>query len=92
MIMSTGDIKENYEILDVTYNYVTVKDTRIIKFIKEKDNMIIEAFDKVNFNLMEYAERIGGNGVIHIRYDTKFLNQDNDVMAFGYGTVIKLID
>ncbi|MEK4925008.1 heavy metal-binding domain-containing protein [Cytobacillus sp. FSL R5-0569] len=94
MIISTGDIKEKYEILNVYYTYAAspIEDTRFIRFTKEKDDMIIKALDKVNLNLIEYAENIGGNGIIHLRYDTKFFNQDKNVMVTGYGTVIKLID
>ncbi|MCM3323311.1 MULTISPECIES: heavy metal-binding domain-containing protein [Cytobacillus] len=93
MIMSTGDIKEKYEVLDVYHNYITtpVKENKLISFTKEKD-LISEAFNKINLQVMEYAESMGGDGVIHIRYDTKFFNQDKNVMVSGYGTVIKLID
>lgn len=91
--MSTGDIKEKYEVLEVYYKYVAtpVREKKFISFSPEKD-LVTEAIKHINLSMRKYAESIGGDGIIHIHYDTKFYNQDKNVMATGYGTVIKFID
>lgn len=53
-------------------------------------NPFERCFDKVNSRLMSIADSVNADGVIHIRYETHIVNNNEDVFLTAYGTLIKL--
>lgn len=91
MIFSTGDIKESYTTLDVVMAADFSTSTKKFMGMKINNgvNPLENCFEKVNERLIFFAESVNADGVIHIKYETHLINND-EIFITAYGTLIKL--
>lgn len=86
VLISTGDIKQDYEIVDIVFA-VQVFSTRIIGITGEKT---LEALPKLNKKLKKAAEALGCNAIIWMRYDSDTVDPGvQRVIAYGTGVKLK---
>lgn len=84
VILSTGDIKAEYEIVDIVFAVQVVRS----HFVRSGGRETLEFLPQVNDKLREAASGKGCDGVIYLDYD---FARDNDVQVItAYGTGVKL--
>ena len=85
IIASTGDIKNNYEIIGTTSFYFN-------SLINKEPKKIVDIFDFIIENLKRQAKEKGGDAVLFIKMDLEnvvtALNVHYDF--FAYATVVKI--
>lgn len=86
MIISTGDIRQNYKIIDVVFAYGCQKEGVILGLNKDK------AFEKVKNDLAKSASSIGADAVIYATFDYRIaVDGKKQVLEFiANGTAVKL--
>ena len=90
MLLSTGDIKDNYQVLDLVF----ASGNSTEGFLKNCQP--IDAYQKVAQLLAKTASSIGADGVINIRFDfrvaaTQGVFSPNQVFeVYAYGTAVKV--
>ena len=92
ILISTGDIREPYEILDAIF----AVDGSTESFFSELNPD--EAFEDVKQQLRERCHRLGGHAVINCHFEYRnaladgFLGKKQALEIFGYGTAIRFLD
>ena len=93
MILSTGDIKNDYQIIDLVFAYGTSNED------KQKACKPLEAYSDVSKILAHTAGQLGADAVINIRFDTRVAAEKTPAggshkvfEVYGYGTAVKIID
>jgi len=74
IILSTGDIKEDYEVIDVILHSKPI-------YSNETE---VDAFRNLKEHLRKWTKMNGGDAIIHCRFE--FLAEE----VRGYGTVVKI--
>ncbi len=87
MIISTGDLKQNYEIIDVVF----AMDSHKEGFFSNVDPN--KAFEGVKTALAAKCQAANGNAVINCQFEYRVaLDGKKQVMEiFAYGTIVKLV-
>ena len=85
IIVSTGDLKQNYEIIDAIFAIDSHKEGLFKGADPEK------AFTNVKNELRKTCVRLGGNAVINCQFEYRVaLDKSSQVMEiFAYGTAVK---
>ncbi len=86
IIASTGDIKENYEVIGTTSAFFST-------LVQKKPEKMTDIFDYLIKELMENASNSGGDGIIHIKVDKENFTSGYSIGSniLAYGTIIRLI-
>ncbi len=82
VILSTGDIKKDYEIIDVIFAQAGIHNPY---FAGPQYN---ESFDELKKILKQKCAEIGGNAVINVRFEYQH-TKNNIHELFSYGTCVK---
>ena len=91
MIISTGDIKKDYEIIDTIFAMDSHKEGLIFGADPGK------AFDGVKNQLSKKCKSIGGNAVINCQFEYRvavgdgLMSKKQVIEIFAYGTAVKII-
>ena len=88
MLLSTGDIPQKYEIIDLVFTHGSSSDGAL-KGVEPP-----QAFQILADWLGQTAQRAGADAVIHIRFDFQFAQGFLGTRAFevfAYGTAVKLV-
>ena len=92
MILSTGDITNNYQIIDLVFAYGISNED------KQKGSNPLEAYSHASKILAHTAEKLNANAVINIRFDSRVAIEKTTAGShkvfevYGYGTAVKIID
>lgn len=97
MIVATGNINQEYEVLDVVHAMVSRKPKKP-GFFKAPSIPVVEAYQAATAALVEAAKKLDGDGVINIGYDHRVVttpagcgNDSNTTLEVtAWGTVIRL--
>lgn len=97
MIVATGNINEDYEVLDVVHAMVSRRPKKP-GFFKAPVLPVVEAYQAATAALVEAAKKLEGDGVINIGYDQRVVSTPagcgSDSSAIlevtAWGTVIRL--
>jgi hypothetical protein len=89
LILSTGDIRQNYTIIDPVFAYGSSNDG----FLKTANPL--EAYSKVADLLKDRAAKMGADGIIHATFDYRVAAKTGcgggkAFEVFAYGTAVKL--
>ena len=90
ILITTGDIKEDYEIIDAVFALDSCKEG----FFKSADPN--DAFDKVKNGLRKKAGELGGHAVINCQFEYRvavaqgFGGAKQVIEIFAYGTAVRL--
>jgi len=90
ILITTGDIKEDYEIIDAVFALDSCKEG----VFKGADPN--KAFDKVKDGLREKAKELGGHAVINCEFEYRvavsqgFGGSKQVIEIFAYGTAVRL--
>ncbi len=89
MILSTTNINDDYEVIDIIYHLFTIKATGFFKVNMDLD----EGFEEIKNKLKEIVEKRGGDGIIGCQFIYEKVmtgggNMGREVTCIG--TVIKL--
>lgn len=90
ILITTGDVKEDYEIIDAVF----ALDSCTEGFFKGADPN--KAFDKVKDGLRKKAEELGGDAVINCQFEYRIavsqglIGSKQVVEIFAYGTAVRL--
>ena len=86
MIFSTGDLKQNYSIIDIIFTYGSTKEGF---FGGTNTN---KAFEDVKAELSKKCEAIGGDAVINCRFEHRVAVDGRKQVfeLFAYGTAVKI--
>ncbi len=90
VILSTGDIRQDYTILDTVFAYGSSTEG----FLKSANP--IEAYKKVGELLKQNAAKIGADGIVYATFDYRVavksgcLSGGQAFEVFAYGTAVKL--
>lgn len=90
MLLSTGDIKDNYQVIDLVF----ASGNSTESFLKNCNPM--QAYQKVSQLLAQTAADAGADAVIHIRFDLRVtttsgvFSPNQAFEVYGYGTAVKL--
>ena len=87
MVISTGDIRQDYKIIDVVFAYGYQKEGILLGISKDK------AFEKVKNDLAKSASNIGADAVIYATFDYRVaVDGKKQVLEFiANGTAVKLL-
>ncbi|RKD22416.1 Putative heavy-metal-binding [Caminicella sporogenes DSM 14501] len=91
ILISTGDIKDNYQIIDTIFAMDSHKES----FFKNADPN--KAFNKVKEQLRQECKKIGGNAVINclfeyrVALDSGLIGSKQVIEIFAYGTAVKIL-
>ena len=89
VLITTGDLKEDYEIIDAIFAIDSCKEG----IFGTNPN---KAFDKVKERLREKAEELGGHAVINCQFEYRVavahgISFDKQVVEiFAYGTAVRV--
>lgn len=92
MIIATGDLKQNYTIIDTIF----AMDSHKAGFLSGIDPN--KAFDGVKQRLSEKCSSLGGDAVINCEFEYRnalgdgLVGKKAVIEIFAYGTAVKLID
>ena len=84
MIISTGDIKQDYEIVDVVFGVQVIRS----HFVNSGGRETLKFLPEVNEKLKQAAKDKGCDAVVWVDYD--FDRDPNTQIITGYGTAVKL--
>ena len=84
MFISTGDIKQNYEVIDVVFAVQVIRS----HFFRSGGRETLNFLPEVNKKLKEAGQKVGGDAVIWIDYD--FARDPEVQIITAYGTAVKL--
>ena len=91
ILITTGDIKEDYEVIDAVFALDSCKES----FFKGADPNV--AFDRVKNALREKAAQLGGHAVINCQFEYRvavssnaFSGSKQVIEIFAYGTAVRL--
>lgn len=90
ILITTGDIKANYEIIDVVFAMDSSKES-LLKSAKPS-----QAFDKVKEKLKERTKQLGGNAVINCLFEYRdahspgLVGSKQVIEIFAYGTAVRI--
>lgn len=90
ILITTGDIKEDYEIIDAIFSLDSCKE----RFFTAADPNL--AFDKVKDGLRKKAEELNGHAVINCQFEYRiattqgFGGTKQVIEIFAYGTAVRL--
>ncbi len=90
ILITTGDIKDDYEIIDAVFALDSCKEG----FFKGADPN--KAFDKVKDGLRKKASELGGHAVINCQFEYRvavsqgFSGSKQVIEIFAYGTAVRL--
>lgn len=90
ILITTGDIKDDYEIIDAVFALDSCKEG----FFKGADPN--KAFDKVKDGLRNKASELGGHAVINCQFEYRvalsqgFGGSKQVIEIFAYGTAVRL--
>lgn len=90
MIISTGDIRENYSIIDTIF----AMDSHKEGFFSGTDPN--KAFEGVKMQLSKKCQSLGGDAVINCQFEYRvalgdgLMSKKQVIEIFAYGTVVKL--
>lgn len=86
MIITTGDLKENYSIIDTVFAIGGDK----AGFFSSAN--VDKAFDVVKTELSKKATALGGNALINCTFDYRIAvdGKKQVIELWGYGTVVKV--
>lgn len=90
ILITTGDIKEDYEIIDAVFALDSCQEG----IFKNADPN--KAFDKVKDGLRKKAEELGGHAVINCQFEYRvavtqgFGGSKQVIEIFAYGTAVRL--
>ncbi len=90
MIISTGDLKENYSIIDTIFAIDSHKDG----FFSGADPN--KAFEGLKSQLAKKCQSLGGDAVINCQFEYRdaladgLTKKKHAIEIFGYGTAVKL--
>lgn len=87
MIISTGDIRQDYQIIDVVFAYGEQKEGILGGINKQK------AFENVKNDLSKNAAAVGADAVIYATFDYRVaIDGKKQVLEFiANGTAVKLL-
>lgn len=87
MIISTGDIRQDYKIIDVVFAYGCQKEGLLLGISKDK------AFEKVKNDLAKNASSLGADAVVYATFDYRIAaDGKKQVLEFlANGTAVKLL-
>ncbi len=89
VLLSTGDIPGNYEIIDAIF----ALDGNAGKFFSSADPS--KAFDGVKHQLRQTCQKLGGDAVINCQFEYRnalaegFIGKKQAIEIFAYGTAVK---
>jgi len=89
VILSTGNINKDYEIIGLANIEVKINDQKLEG--GWENFKISEIYLKINNHFIEAANRAGGNGIINIKYINITL-PNFDFVVVGNGTIVKIIE
>jgi hypothetical protein len=89
IILSTGDIKRNYQIKGIANIETRVKEENLNG--GWANFKISEAYAKMNAHLAETAKKSGNDAILFIKYSHITL-PNFDFVVTGSGTMVKFID
>ena len=84
MFISTGDIKRDYEVIDVVFAVQVIRS----HFFRSGRRETLNFLPEVNKKLKEAGQKVGGDAVIWIDYD--FARDPEVQIITAYGTAVKL--
>lgn len=84
MFISTGDIKQDYEVIDVVFAVQVIRSHFFRSGGRETLNFLPEAAKK----LKDAAQKKGGDAVIWVDFD--FARENEVQIITAYGTAVKL--
>ena len=84
MFISTGDIKQDYEVIDVVFAVQVIRS----HFFRSGGRETLNFLPEVNKKLKEAGQKVGGDAVIWIDYD--FARDPEVQIITAYGTAVKL--
>lgn len=84
MFISTGDIKRDYEVIDVVFAVQVIRS----HFFRSGGRETLNFLPEVNKKLKEAGQKVGGDAVIWIDYD--FARDPEVQIITAYGTAVKL--
>ncbi len=86
ILITTGDIKEDYEIIDAIFALDSCKQGFFAGLDPNK------AFEKVKDGLRKKADELGGHGVINCQFEYRVaVSRGKQVIEiFAYGTAVRL--
>ncbi len=88
IILSTGDLKQDYSIVDIVYAAQVVR----ARWVRAGGREFLKFFPEVNAKLKEAAKEKGCDAVIWVDYDINFYAQAAAAVMVGYGTGVRLAD
>ncbi|MDD3818848.1 MAG: heavy metal-binding domain-containing protein [Actinomycetota bacterium] len=83
MILSTGDIKQDYEVVDVVFGVQVIRS----HFFRSGGRETLKFLPEANNKLADAAEAKGCDAVIWIDYD--FAREKDVQIITAYGTAVK---
>ena len=86
IIVSTGDIKQNYEVLKPIHLYHHSLNNK--ERFGEKNLSVDRTIDKIIEEMQKTAEKDGGDAILFLRVDMEQL-QLSGTQYFVYGTLVK---
>ncbi|GEM_PF-1163673 len=97
MIVATGNINQDYEVIDVVHAMVSRKPKKP-GFFKAPTIPVVEAYQTATAALVEAAKKLDGDGVINIGYDHRVVtlpagcgSESSTILEVtAWGTVIRL--
>jgi len=90
ILITTGDIKEDYEVIDAVFALDSCQEG----FFKSADPN--KAFEKVKDGLRQKAKELGGHAVINCQFEYRvavaqgFTGSKQVIEIFAYGTAVRL--
>jgi hypothetical protein len=85
MFISTGDVKQNYEIIDIVFAVQVIRS----HFVRSGGRETLKFLPEINQKLKDAGKKIGASGVIWVDYD---FSREKDVQIItAYGTAVKVI-
>lgn len=90
-IVSTGEIKKDYEVLGTVFEYHYDSQDKD-KFGRELT--AVESFDAIKGVLVNKAKEMGGNAITFLRYDPQYAQHGYaaGTKHYMYGTAVKIKD
>lgn len=89
IILSTGDLEQEYEVIDVIFAYDANKEGFLSSASPDK------AFEGVKTHLRERCEVLGGDAVINCQFEYRnaiangIISNKQVIEIFAYGTVVR---
>jgi len=83
MFICTGDIKQNYEVIDIVFAVQVIRS----HFFKSGGRETLNFLPEVNKKLKEAGQKVGADAVIWVDYD--FARDPTVQIITAYGTAVK---